>query len=350
MELSVIKVNNDDKIKLTAMAGTGNQTIYTTTVDPNTASLDEVLLQVADIANADMTVTVVPGTITLPGTTSNVKTYTGKDISIDGEADPIEFVVIVRNDAADMEWEHRIQVYHTNSDTEPQLLRVWYMENGNKVYKDAVASDGVNYSVVIPGSADIVDIEMVAPNNLSSLMLTPTLTGAPAAMTKPARGKHTVTDYPLTQDVTPFDLDITALDGTLGEYTLTIYRNNRGIFEVKVNDDATTLTPGGVSIGSNSYDLYEYTVPATDAAARSIYISANSSMSVVSAGLAGALTTQGSSIWRETNFLLPATVTTPVVYTELEILVDNRDGTQDTAYLQGGRQCSRDRHGPCVHR
>ena len=79
LELSVIKVNNDDKIKLTAMAGTGNQTIYTTTVDPNTASLDEVLLQVADIANADMTVTVVPGTITLPGTTSNVKTYTGKE-------------------------------------------------------------------------------------------------------------------------------------------------------------------------------------------------------------------------------------------------------------------------------
>ena len=120
---------------------------------------------------------------------------------------------------------------------------------------------------------------------------------------------------------------------------------------MKVNDDATTLTPGGVTIGSDSYDLYEYTVPATDAAARSIYISANSSMSVVSAGLAGALTTQGSSIWRETNFLLPATVTTPVVYTELEILVDNRDaGYRLSADLQGGRQCSCDRHGPCVHR
>ena len=220
--------------------------------------------------------------------------------------------------------DHYVRVYRTSSETDMQAVVIHYVDADGKLQSVTAVLSGTEYSAAVPMGVNVVDIELIAPNDLSSVKLVP-------GMADFVRKEYTVKDAALTGEETTFDLFVEAMDGTQGEYTLVIYREDNSLSEVLV--DGVAATERTAVRDGKTVKLYEALASNPDLA--DIYLRASSNQNTVFAGRVGSVTAGVGSVWSVVDYKLqPYDATTPVTYTELEIQVRTPSGKVETSYLR----------------
>ena len=290
LELDIVEVSNvnlkvdppayDAKENITGgfyvenIGGTDSK-VYYAIVNTNRNAID-LKLSVMDQVNAYMGVSAANGPAVAPVSTLKTSYQPGIDISVLPPAnDPIQFQVTVESSlASGVTKDHYVRVYRSNSDVNATVI-VHYLDEDRVEQRVVATLNGKEYSAAVPSFVKILDIEVIGPNDLSYVKLNSE--GKVDDLMKDfVRKQHTVKNYGMVGEQARFDLDVKAMDGTLGQFKVVIYRDNTGI-EVKVDNveiQATTALRNGKTV-----TVYNAMASSTDKA--NVYISAKNNRNTI---------------------------------------------------------------------
>ncbi|MCM1296690.1 MAG: hypothetical protein NC311_14225, partial [Muribaculaceae bacterium] len=177
-----------------------------------------------------------------------------------------------------------LRIYRASSETRMQKVIVYYedQDTGEIIAVPAAYDpDARQYSAFVPDYVDVADIELFGPSDLSYLKLTP-------GMDEPARKHYIVRDADTPDDENVFDLWVKAVDGTEGEYTVVIYKEDNTLIKVAVdNKDAIKRTEPYYK-DDGEHVLYDALADGTVTA--KVYAEATSHRALVNAGVVNSLT------------------------------------------------------------
>ncbi|MCM1440018.1 MAG: hypothetical protein NC131_12580, partial [Roseburia sp.] len=177
-----------------------------------------------------------------------------------------------------------LRVYRNSSETGMQSVTVYYKDKNTGAIIAVPAklnAETSEYVAYVPDYVNVADIELIGPSDLSYVQLTP-------GMTDKVRKEYTVKDAPTPAIKNVFDLKVTAIDGTVGDYDVVIYKEDAGLARVEVDGVAATLREEGVKKfeGDTEHKLYEaLAFKKVQDNKADVYVEANSNQALLSVDL-----------------------------------------------------------------
>ena len=175
-----------------------------------------------------------------------------------------------------------LRIYRNSSDTRPQTLTVYYVdETGKTVAVEATLDEnGEQYSAFVPEYVNQTDLRVIGPSDLSYVSF-------PEFMDTPVRNTCSVKDFQLRGDETHTPLYVRAVDGTEKTYDVVIYREDSTLQSVIV--DGVEAEKRAEPIVMTDEDGTEtehilYEALATDPDLADVLVKATSSRALVNAG------------------------------------------------------------------